>query len=724
MQLNHFSAITRQCLVILLMLSIAPQFLFATAKEYFVFQPQAYKTFTEPTRDKYKNFEDWAAKKGIKWETYAKEFCPDKNNLLWVYYRSPDSLRVWFRVNDPDEQYMALQSLNTLLNNPSIRPYSKYVAIRPVTFVEGECLKPGRMQDFILVAKPAEKVTDGVIRKLKDPTEEQLRELQGMAADLKGQLEKVAPGKAAELRNKFGLNNIPSPGEDFTNFDLKGDEETKEPEEIKSQKNGKNDQGQAKKHNDKGEGNGIGGVLPDVGFARWFQTVAKLLATYYGIKNLAEQWLLVAYAIAPELFEQVGSFLAKLQHMTTPKTLEDFLDAAADIYNNLEKYLNYFIKAYQLLTSGDFSDLMKDLSKMPVGDILKNAGKLGVLPDKVNKSLNAMSGHFDFNISDLSHLTEQQMKQQLLQKVKQRMLTAAENFAKDKVIDQTKKLTSKLPIGIDVKGWYNCARQGNCKDQAKREAESILSQKLPAELKPALNPISNGDYKGAAKQLAIDQINKRTGIAPSMLDQMFNRVRQNDVAGAIRTIGKSQLYRFGDYKDIAERIMNGEVQDKEAAAKALGAYLRNIGQNAAADAIEVYGPEAVEKIMSGHLQNTVKSALSGLNLPPAVVNAFVHRNGEKAVEKLKEEVAIGMGFTDPAAKKALIEGRLDEAVRLQSLSGGWGEITLKEKAKHYKRVVSNRAYLTKALLYATKLDPRYAEEIALKIRKIQSKSKI
>jgi hypothetical protein len=698
---------------ILLYFTLSHFLLAATPREYFVFTPQAYNTFAQPVTGQYYDFEHWATSKKLNFRPSSGDFCPGSNGLLWVYYRSPDQLRVWFRVSSTEEQSQAITVLNAILEQPALRPYRKYAMVLPVTFVDGQCLKPGSMQDGVFVTGLAQTEAQKAMEKAFDNSTANMNELQRAAQKLKEQIDKLSPGDIDKIRKNHGLNKIPSPGTDFTNFDFPGDGD----EQIEGGKDTDGD-GEAQKGSGSSGKNGIGGVLPDVGFARWFQTLAKLLATYYGIKGLCEQWLMIAYAIAPELFEQVGSFLAKIQHLTTPRTLEDFLDAAADIYNNLEKYLQYFIKAYELLSSGDFQSLMDDLKNMKASTILEQAGKVGALPKEMTNAINVMKGEFDFNFNDLAGLTQQQMQQKLRQKAMEKMRSIAERRAKDLIVSNVDKIASRLPVKVDVSGWYDCARKKDCTEQAKQEAKSIMRQKMPKELQPYVEQIANGDYKGAARQAAYDQIKRRSGIDPSLIGPVFDRLKNNDLAGAIRAIGKDQLHRFGSYQEVAAQIMDGHTptgkQSIETAARAMGYYLRQIGHPDAANAVERYGPMAVEEAMTGKMRESVRASLTGLS--PDVINAFIYKNGEKGVEKLKDMAAIQMGFTDPDARKALLEGRLDEAVRLQAKTGTWGEVSLKKSAREFKQVVANRASLTKYLVETAKISPQYAEEVARKIR--------
>lgn len=770
--IDFVSKVAIGCLLVFL-----PKSLFATAREYFVYQPQAYNIFVQPVDGRYNSFEDWAMKKNIKYESYNKEFCPDKNNLLWVYYRSPDNLRVWFRVVDTNEQKKAIDVLNTLLERPSIKPYRKYAIINPVTFVEGNCLLPGKMEDVVLVVNLAKKQSDGALTKLENPAAK-LAAMQDMAQKLKTQIDKLLPGEIDKIRKAHGLDKIPSPGEDFTNFDFSGDPNLQAPEGEEEQRkegdeegsvvpgtgdgktenngtigtkpdkpgrkadsdskadehgtdnakpgkpgskvdaNGNVGNGKATKGGG-GKGVGIGGGLPDVGFARWFQTLAKVLADYFGIRGLCEQWLMIAYAIAPELFEQVGSFLAKLQHLTAPKSLEDFLDAAADIYNKLEQYLHYFVQAYRLLSSGDFQSLMKDIESMKASDVLNKVQKANVLPANVNKMLGATTG-FNFDMKDLKGLTDQQIKTRLSGIAKQKMRSLAEQKVKSLITKNAQKIANKLPVRIDVNGLYDCARKGDCKKHMEDEAKSIMNQTLPVQLRPYIEDVVKGDYSKAGRRMAYDQIKKHSGIDPSIIGPVFDFLKNNDVYGAIKAVGKSQLYRFGAYQDIAARIMDGQMptdkQSLDLAAKAMAVFLENAGHPDAAKAVARYGARAVEGVLKGNIRREIKNALTNNSLSADVINAFLYKNGEKAVEKLKDYTAIQFGFSDYSARKALLAGHLEEAVRLQSQTGRWGENTLKKNAQDFKQVVSNRATLTQYLVKMVNIDPRYADEVALRIR--------
>ncbi len=589
-----------------------------------------------------------------------KKWCPE--NQSYIEYRYLQ-LRYWFNVIDSKHNDY-LNKLESMISSDEFIDFRKYGYIKTSNFSIGECVDEAELMGskFLqsIVSEDAKALivfrtdlqkafSNWQIKNLVDEKYSPLNASQDynnsmqvignfqkeMNARLKG---REIGEKISKLKNKYykqaGLD-IHKENEGLP-YELGKANLNENPSNVLKKyginspntANGKKG-GSDGKDNPGGDGNSKKSWLPiKVSFSEWFGHLLEIVTEYLGIDNITKQMLSVAYFIAPELFDEVGSFFAKIQHSLTPKSLDDFLNNVSDIVEHLHKFYQCATAIKAMFADPEFQALFKgDLKKLPVDKILKGIENGSALGNHVGlisgRNLNAIQSITGYGLL----LSEEDLARNLSQFAYQK----AKGFL----------LNTKIGNHFPFLEMENCY-----KTKSKDDCLKILTQgtvmNLPKQFSKYGNALDNfiikGDFKGAAKEAAMQEINR--------IPKEFRA----DVKKIIEGKGDSLFNKY-DLKRISENVLKSTGNNELASLIKIGRGINYVSE---------YANKNAKNIKKG-----IANALSEMNLSEEAIAEFLKDDKPE----LMRIMAKGFGFTDIEAQNLFITGNINEAIQKQVQKG-------------------------------------------------------
>lgn len=358
---------------------------------------------------------------------------------------------------------------------------------------------------------------------------------------------------------------------------------------------------------------GSGGWFPSP-FSPWFNTVFKILCqSMPEACDISKKALLLGYIVAPEIFDHIAGYLAKVQHALTPGNVDDALNTASDLYHDAAKYWKYIKMATDLMKDRGFKQLLErvSLDEASMDRILKGAQMTHVLSaDQVR----AIRENFPVDLFDLKMLKDP---------------NALKRGAKDYAVKQIKRGAEKIPVigeDLDLDAFANCVPpKAGCVEALIRGTAKNATRYLPGKYQGAARALMDGKVEEAGKQLMLDQIGDRPHCR-KILEDAFR---------------SGKAYTPSQWADNADCL-------KEATRGLPGAH--NIASYAELmKAAGAYGPQAF---------NEIKKLFSDQKMPDAVIDELLGGGTELFTEWVIDE----LGFTSPEAVRLMKQGDLDQAL--------------------------------------------------------------
>lgn len=594
-----------------------------------------------------------------------KKWCPSHDYYIeWRYLQ----LRYWFIVNDPkrfDEYMGQFESMIAKSNCDEFRKYG-YVktATRKDDFPTG-CIDEAELMSshFVQAKVDIDANALNIFRNdlqsafskwqskqrvgedynpdddLKNDFGLSMKDIGNFQKEMQTRLQGRAIGeKINKLKNKYyGQAGIDINGENKVNGEIpnNGKQDLNvNPSDVLKQygvnppntSNGKDaSQGGSTdgKDNKGGDGNNKKSWLPiKVSFSDWFGQLLEIVTEYLGIDNITKQMLSVAYFIAPELFDEVGSFFAKLQHSLTPKSLDDFLNSVSDIVDELHKFYRCAMAIKNMFADPEFQALFKgDLKNLPVDKIIQGIEKGSTITNKLGL----------ISKNDLDKITKFTSYGKLLTEgdIKNNIKNFAIKRAKDFLLKT--KIGDKIPF----------AEMEKCYDiKTKEECLKILTHGAVMNLPPQFNKygsaidnlVIKGNFKSAAKEVAMQEVNR------------IPKEYRDDVLKIIK--GETNFSR-DDLLRISKNVMKSTGNKELAALIEAGRGINYISENAES------------------LKKEVANVLSRMNLSEESLAEFL--NSE--TPELLQTMAKGFGFSDTEAQNLFVAGDINGAIKKQIEKG-------------------------------------------------------
>jgi hypothetical protein len=462
-------------------------------------------------------------------------------------------------------------------------------------------------------------------------------------------------------------------------------------------------------------------------FAKWFVVVVKLVARYFGLEQLGNRILFVAYLVAPEIFDACASFLAKCQQALTPNGLGDFLDKVADVYLAIESFIPYLKQAYELLHDGNLQSLMDhvDWEKFNLGKTLDALEKVKVLPkDKLDK----IREFAPIDIINGNAFSDPNALRQNIQ-----------NYAIDKAFEQADKGLGKIGLSVSgLKGCINASDKSDCalswaKDQSARAATAHIpglrnhyeAIRLTMENKP----------KEALESAVLNELTNRTGLPMGKIQKLYETLERGDLKEFVLSGAELGLFKTARCEEISasaiQAIRNGQATDemiKEAAicgAEIMGSkratkYIDpawDLGKGMADD-IRQHGSIGAwaEREMT-NWKSKIKSELKSRGFDDKQISDWLLGAGATVLQdQLRKQLAV-LGFNAPGAVDAIIAGDLEQAIDLQMQYQKGSPVPLKEKAQQMRQLLQLREQYLDNLyndIQQRMQDPNYLEAEILK----------
>ena len=367
------------------------------------------------------------------------------------------------------------------------------------------------------------------------------------------------------------------------------------------------------------------------------------------------------------------------------------LDIVADIYLKLDDYLKYLKQAYALVTSGDLQSLVDkiDWNKVKLDKVLEVADKTGVLPSEVKKTLEQVNKYLPIKDLDFGAIKDFDTD-----KLKGHLVKGMKEFTVDRVNQQVGD-----KIGIDFRGLLmECAegKKENCEVWVKQQMKGVVAKNMPKSASIAFNELMEGDLEAAATKTIQHNLQKLSGFQSFNVETLYQNLKDQNFEEAIKTIGKSQLYRFGNYETIAQKVIEGDTLTKEDMKAALKVALTDMGAKEIADYLDA-GLDAYEIVTKNNLVAALKNGLQIVHFSPEAIEQFLKEGAKAAPAALFASLSNELGFSNPDAKAALMQGDIDKAIELQMQSGDIRPIDYAAVADKLKQYTTNRTILIRAL---------------------------
>lgn len=492
--------------------------------------------------------------------------------------------------------------------------------------VPGQVDVPGSADDFLKLSGSGLGELDAM-KWGNDPFGNETNEMR--TGQLDADLQKLAgalmadaqvQGAIQSLRKKFGLPTdgrergrpTSGDGQNGGNDVGSGDQSGKGEGSGTGTDGGDTDGGEDGGENGGGTG-GSGGWFPSP-FSPWFNTVFEILCqSMPKACDISKKALLLGYIVAPEVFDHIASYLAKVQHTLTPRTMDDALNTASDIYRDAAKYLKYVNMAMDLMKDPGFKQLLDrvSLDEVNMDRILKGAQMTHVLSEE---QVRAIRENFPVDLFDPKVLKDP---------------NALKGGAQRYAVGQLKRGAKKIPgIGgvLDVDAIARCIPpRADCAEEVLRGTAKNATRYLPAKYQGAARALIDGSVEEAGKQLMLDQLGDRPGCR-RILEEAFR---------------SGEAFTPDQWADDAECL-------KEATRGLPGAH-RIASYADLMKAVGQYGPQAIRE---------VKSLYSAQGMPDVVVNELL-RGGTKL---FTDWVIDELGFSSPEAIRLMKLGELDQAL--------------------------------------------------------------
>jgi hypothetical protein len=437
-----------------------------------------------------------------------------------------------------------------------------------------------------------------------------------------------------------------------------------------------------------------------VPLSKWFVTLMDIVATYFGIKEISLKVLTVAYLIAPEAFDFVGSYMAKLQHLMTPNSIEDFLNTLSDVYDYAMQFLQYGKIAYDLLTNPDLHQLVEkiDWKKFDLEKALDMGGKLGAIE---KEHLQKIKKYFPVELMKGDILTNSDKLQSSLK-----------NYAGQKIKEQATRIPGVGKYADLDKLWDCAASQDKekCLDALKTSVKKGVFSYVPPEFRrfsDAFEDAWKGDFKSAAEKATAAEFAHRTGISVTEAQVLFSHAKTGDWKEFIKAAANTQIkqrLKSPACRQSVQAVLDGKKTFiKEELWQISRCVLEESGNQAIADQIQLYGGAAFYAATHpDQLAATFKNTLNRLNISEAALKKLLENNTDELLGLL----AKGMGLTSPEAQKAFIKGDIDQAISAQTEWGMKYGLPRRDMSyynqlgKQVKQGASNRVELLKTLVEA------------------------
>ncbi|MEK7255584.1 MAG: hypothetical protein AAB316_12620, partial [Bacteroidota bacterium] len=434
--------------------------------------------------------------------------------------------------------------------------------------------------------------------------------------------------------------------------------------------------------------------------SKWFVTLMDIVATYFGIKEISLKILTVAYLIAPEVFDYVGSYLAKLQHLMTPNSLEDFLNTLSDVYDYAMQFLQYAKMAYDLLTNPDLQRLVDkiDWKEFDLEKVLLEGEKVGIIK---KHHLQKIKQYFPVDLIKGDILSNSDKLQGAL---------------KDYAGNQIKKQAKRIPgVGkyADLDKLWDCAASQDrekCMDVVKTSVKNGVFNNLPGEYRrysDAFEDAWKGDYKAAAEKATAAELAHRTKISAAEAQALYRQAKAGDWKAFINTAAGTQIR-----KKIKNPVCQQQVRDvldgkktftKEELWHISQCVLSETGNEDLADKIKLYGGAAYYvATQPEQLAAQLKNTLNKLKISEETLQKVLENNADGILRLMAKAI----GLTSPEAQAAFVKGDLDRAIEAQTEWGVKNGLPRRDMnyynnlGKQVKQGASNRVELLKVLLDA------------------------
>lgn len=701
-------------------------------------------------------------------------WCPPERN--WVAYRYL-GLRYWFQVPSTRSAESMVDDLKSRVNaNSELRAdlEKEVIKIYAYSFTKGQCVPID-----ILMTTPSsnegkqeadalEKEMNGLGDKLG-----QAKKSSGKAgkSDAPGDLDKawsdmrdaevgliagsiIIDGEGQkifeELRRKYGMpppgthlpDGILSPGEiwkafapDMKNgpFEEDGNLNTQTPvgpdgkpiaADPKKDKGG--DKAQSGKEKDDSSSKGMKGPFKvKTPFAKWFVIVMKLVARYFGLEELGNRILFLAYLVAPEIFDACASFLGKCQLALTPKGLGDFLDKVADVYLAIESFIPYAKQAYELLKDGNLQNLANHVNweEFDLGKTLDALDKVRVIPKDKLDEIREIAPFFDGKaIADPDVLRQK-----------------IQNYAIDKAFEQADKGLGRIGVSISgLKDCINSSDKSNCAlGWAKGQAAQAATGHIPGlrNHSEAVGLLLNNKPREAIKSAVLNELTNRTGLPMGKVQQLYEALERGDLREFVLIGDELGLFKTARCQELSasaiQAIRSGQASDdmlKNAAicgARMIGGKRATEYVDAAwdlgegmANAIQQHGSIGTwSEAEITKWKNRMKSELKSRGFDDKQISDWLSGKGAAVLQgQLKKQLA-ELGFNAPGAVDAIIAGDLERAIDLQMQYQKGSPVPLKEKAQQMRQLLQLREqYLDQVWdsIQQRMQDPNYLEAEIMK----------
>ncbi|MBV6504650.1 MAG: hypothetical protein ILNGONEN_00200 [Syntrophorhabdaceae bacterium] len=724
------------------------------------------------------NIEDWAkANEGERIQfNESGLWCPDGIYYVVYTYRSTS---YWFGPGPSYQwQIQALNNLRAIKQRlaaiPDLTDEAKDVFVFPVTIFNNNCLRPGYGMGNVV----DEQMTADLFRKTEflQAIERRLGKINDIKFDFSLSDNGERPPETDEQRNEeldyqidqlYGHTNIMGQlYEELLNNGFINPQVNKLFNDLKKEygdkakgKNSARDQaGKQASGANTGKKDGKGGKGAKVPFkiktpfSEWFVTLLRAIAKYLGIEELAKQVLLVAYMVAPELFDYIGSYLATLQQALTPKSFDEFLNNTSRVFQYALDFMEYMQTAYQLLTDPrllelsqqlDMRKILEQTQQIEVRKILQvlDRSKIVDIPDWMNSL--PLQG---VNFANLSKL----QLHQAAEKIK--------NFAVTEAINRFEQQLRKsgIPIiqNLDLRGLEQAAKDGKLDKFVQNHVGSSVINMIPAEYREAAIRAINGDVYGAAIEQASREFNKHTGVPLNDAKELLGRLGKNDLKGATEIAFRTQTHRLGEYKRVGDLLVAGQFEQayKEAGFVAMrGKVPENVRQgfmnNGPAGALSAYtkgmlSVEDIKSILAGEasydlLAKAKQIASIELNMSPEKITPAQIKNWLTAslnkYAQIAETVPSGVSphpadYFSPYSARTLakllngFEASLPELrneLRLKELFGGFKPLA-QEIIEQMQRTNSRLVQHVQQLVQQRRYDEAWLEIARTEIQRLPS----
>ena len=486
-------------------------------------------------------------------------WCYEAGKDKYVVYRY---LRYWFGPGDSTWQRQAASNLLRLIADPRFAEMRPDIRVYPVTFIPNSCLKPS------LITKDGNVVIELPISKLKQHADL----LQQIEVDLKKfETLKFDPAKfqqdddphnntaqdqaAREGRlQQTRITDIEQLYQSLLNGGFGDPRVEKDFRNLREKYNPGDKGGKSNKGKENG-GDGSGGIKGPFkigkSFSSWFVTLLEFVAEYLGIKEITEKVLLLAYMIAPDLFEQIGGFLVQLQQALTSDSLDTVLNSLTDIFRRALDIIDYINMAHELLTDPALWELAKQIN---LDQVIKVTAKTGMIDSDVLDKFRQFVPFTEINLKNLKSFNPEQFKNFIKD-------VATERFEKE-LSNQLRRL--KIPGVVNLEGLVASLKNRTFEEWTKNKGLAFVESAIPAKYKKyqsAVTEILNGNHQQAVRQLVVDELASQIHIDAASLGKIYDGLSAGNLPQAMRDLAKTQTPRLGEYAATVNLLLDNKPRE-------------------------------------------------------------------------------------------------------------------------------------------------------------------